>query len=122
MFRKGFTLLELLMVVVILAILAGITFGLLQAVESAKVRVTGIRIQGLGDQVSALVGTKGFPPATLEELAPQLDKTDGIKDGKFVDAWERPIEYRVDGRNFRIWSCGADGVSGTDDDVEYRRN
>ncbi|HVR87286.1 MAG TPA: prepilin-type N-terminal cleavage/methylation domain-containing protein [Planctomycetota bacterium] len=122
MFRKGFTLLELLMVVVILAILAGITFGLLQAVESAKVRVTGIRIQGLGDQVSALVGTKGFPPATLEELAPKLEKTDWIKDGKFVDAWERPIEYRVDGRNFRIWSCGADGVSGTDDDVEYRRN
>jgi len=122
MSRKGFTLLEVLMVLVILALLAGLTFGLFQTVESSKIRVSGTRVHGLGVQVGVLVKLKGFPPATLEELASRLDRTEWMKDGKFVDAWERPIEYRVDGKEFRVWSCGPDGVSGTDDDIEYKRN
>jgi len=122
MSRKGFTLLEVLMVLVILAILAGITFGFLQAVESSNIRISGTRVHGLGVQVGTLVQLKGFPPATLEELAPRLDRAEWMRDGKFVDAWGRPIEYRIDGKKFRLWSCGPDGVSGTDDDIEYIRN
>jgi prepilin-type N-terminal cleavage/methylation domain-containing protein len=122
MSRKGFTLLELLMVLVILAIVASMTFGLLQAVQSARVRGSEIRVQGLGVQVGTYAGLKGFPPATLEELGSRFQEPDWMKDGKFVDAWERPIEYRVDGKKFRVWSCGADGISGTDDDIEYKRN
>src|SRR5579862_5743971 len=123
MIRKGFTLLELLLVLVILALLAGLTFGLLHAsAESAKNRVTQIRIHTLGVQAATRSELMGFPPATLEELAPQLEKPEWMKDGKFCDAWERPIEYRVDGKIFRIWSCGADGISGTNDDLEYKRN
>src|SRR5579859_1965479 len=116
MSRKGFTLLEVLMGLVILAILAGLTLGFFQAAESSKIRVSGIRVHGLGVQVGMFVKLRGFPPATLEELASRLDRTDWMRAGKFVDAWDRPIEYRVDGKEFRVWSCGPDGVSGTGDD------
>lgn len=121
MSRKGFTLLEVLMVVVILAILASITFGYLRIVENGRWTSTHGRVHALGVEVGTVVGLKGFPPATLEELAARLNP-EWIKEGKFVDAWEHPIQYRVDGKNFQVWSCGPDGISGTDDDLPYKRN
>jgi general secretion pathway protein G len=120
--RKGFTLLEVLMVIVILSILASMTFGLLHVVESARISAAEGRVHTLGTQAATVAGLKGFPPATLEELAPRLEKPDWMKNGKFVDAWERPFEYHVDGKQFRLWSCGPDGISGTEDDLPYKRN
>ncbi|HUR37920.1 MAG TPA: prepilin-type N-terminal cleavage/methylation domain-containing protein [Planctomycetota bacterium] len=122
MARKGFTLLEVLMVVVVLSILASMSFGLLRVVENSKIAAVEGRVHTLGIQASTVAGLTGFPPATLEDLAPKLEKPEWIKDGKFVDAWEHPLMYRVDGKKFRLWSCGPDGISGTDDDLPYRRN
>ena len=122
MSRKGFTLVEVLMVVVILAILASMTFGYFRFVEGVRWNSSDTRVHALGVQVGTVVGLKGFPPATLEELASRLERPEWMKDGKFVDAWDRPIEYRVDGKKFRVWSCGPDGISGTDDDLPYKRN
>ncbi len=120
--RKGFTLLEVLMAVVILSILASMTFGLMRMAEYARVTSSEGRVHTLGTQAATVAGLKGFPPETLEELAPKLEKPEWIKDGKFVDAWERPFEYRVDGKQFKLWSCGPDGISGTEDDLPYKRN
>lgn len=122
MARKGFTLLELVLVVVVLLILAGMTLGLFRVVEGSRVRLAESQVHTLGTQAATVAGLKGFPPATLEELAPKLEKPEWIKDGKFVDAWQRPFEYRVEGKQFRLWSCGSDGISGTDDDLHYNRN
>jgi len=120
--RKGFTLLEVLMVIVVLTILASISFGLLRVAESSRIQFAQNQVDSLGFHVSKVAGLTGFPPETLEELAPKVERPDWIKNGKFVDAWERPIEYRVEGRKFRLWSCGPDGISGTDDDLPYKRN
>ena len=53
--------------------------------------------------------TFGRSALRLADRAARLDKPDWMKDGKFVDAWDRPIEYRVDGKKFQVWSCGPDG-------------
>ena len=34
----------------------------------------------------------------------------------------RPLEYAVAGKEFKLWSCGPDGVSGTRDDIHYEKN
>lgn len=122
MARKGFTLLEVVLVIVVLLILAGLTFGLLGVAQGQNVRLTQTRVHTLGCQAGTAVGLKGFPPGRLEDLPFAKDKPGWLVDGKFVDAWDRPFEYRVDGKKFRVWSCGPDGVSGTADDIEYTRN
>jgi prepilin-type N-terminal cleavage/methylation domain-containing protein len=118
----GFTLLEVLMVVVVLAILASMTFGYFHILDSARITSTQGRVHSLGIEVATVAKLKGFPPAALEELTSRLSQSGWIRDGKFVDAWDHPFEYRVEGKSFRLWSRGADGVSGTDDDLEYKRN
>src|SRR5258706_128282 len=104
----GFTLVEVLMVVVILAILASMTFGYFRAVEHAKVTSTRGRVHCLGIEAATVAKLKGFPPVTLEELASRLSQSGWVQDGKFVDAWDHPFDYRVEGKTFRLWSCGAD--------------
>ena len=118
MARKGFTLLEVLMVIAVLAILASMTFVVLRYVDGAKVTSTEGRVHVIGVEIGGL----RFAPEKLEELAPRLNQPGWIKEGKFVDAWDRPLEYRVEGKRFRLWSCGPDGVSGTADDLPYKRN
>jgi general secretion pathway protein G len=120
--RKGLTLLEVLAVMVILSILASMTFWLLGNVENSRITATDGQVRTLGLEAAMHAKLKGFPPAALEELAPRLDNPGWIKDGKFVDAWEHPIGYRVDGKNFTVWSWGPDGVSGTADDLKFERN
>jgi prepilin-type N-terminal cleavage/methylation domain-containing protein len=122
MSRKGFSLLELLIVVAVVAILAGIAFGMMNAIQSTRISSTEIRIHTIRCEVKTYAKLKGNPPATLEELAPRLDRSFWMKDGKFVDAWEQPLQYRVNGKEYDVWSCGPDGLSGTSDDIHYAKN
>jgi len=116
--RQGFTLLELVLVIVVLLVLAGLTFGLMQLAENGKVALTEGRIRALRFEARKVAGLKGFPPETLEALAPALEQPGWLSNGRFVDAWDRPLEYHVDGKRFRLWSCGPDGIPGTADDVD----
>jgi type II secretion system protein G len=122
MARKGMTLLEVLAVVVILAILASMVFGLMNVVESTRIRTTENNIHTLRCAVAEYRLTKGSLPARLEDLAKKLDGSVAMKDGKFVDAWGQPFVYQVDGKEFKVWSCGPDGKPGTGDDVRYEKN
>ena len=120
MSRKGFTLLELVLVVVVLLILAGMTFGLLSWVQRWRIEASEHEVFLVGMEASTVAKLKGFPPATLEELIPRLP-SQWIKDEKVVDVWGNPLQYRVDGKSFDLWSCGPDGISGTEDDLHYKR-
>jgi prepilin-type N-terminal cleavage/methylation domain-containing protein len=115
--RRGFTLLEVLLVVIVLAILASMLFGLMHFVESSRIEVARGRIQSLGFEVGNQVAVKGFPPATLAEAAKAIQQPEWVK-----DAWDNPVQYTVNGKQFKLWSFGPDGVSGTADDIVFKRN
>jgi len=119
---KGFTLVEVLVVIVVAAILTSFLFGMFLFVDHGRVSLTEARIHTLRCEVKKHAMLKGVPPATLEDLAKTLDQPGMMKDGKFVDAWERPLQYRVNGKEFKVWSSGRDGISGTADDVFYEKN
>src|SRR5258706_7923987 len=122
MARRGFTLLELVIVITVLAVLTSMVFGLLQFVEQGRKDVTDKRVLALGFEVKKQLGLKGFPPARLEDLAIAAEQPGWMKSGKLVDSWDRPLEYQVTGKQFTLWSCGPDGISGTADDIRYPRN
>ena len=113
----GFTLLEVLLVVVVLAILASMLFGLMHFVDSSRVTVAEGRINALGLEVEKQIGLKGFPPATLATVATAIKEPGWVQDD-----WGNAIQYTVNGKQFKLWSFGPDGVSGTRDDILYKRN
>ncbi|MCK5528180.1 MAG: type II secretion system major pseudopilin GspG [Kiritimatiellae bacterium] len=117
--RQGFTLIELMVVVVIIAALAGMVLPrLLPASDEAKKNISK------GDIASITVALKLYRlqndkyPSKSEGLAAlvpkQLEKIPH-------DPWKRPYKYRYPGTRstagFDIWSLGVDGNEGTEDDV-----
>jgi prepilin-type N-terminal cleavage/methylation domain-containing protein len=122
MSRRGFTLVEMLIAIAVLAILGGLVFGAWSVVDGQTRRaLTETRVHTLGCKVAEQVGIKGFPPAVLSDLAEAMGKPAWMSDGKFMDGWDRPFEYSVTGKQFRLWSPGPDGISGTADDIEFTR-
>jgi len=120
--RRGFTLVEMLVALLILIILAGIVFGAYSFVDTATRRqLTEGRVQALGIKATESLGIGGRPPAALMDLAPALGSPAWMRGGQCLDGWERPIRYSTRGTSFRIWSAGSDGIEGTADDIEFSR-
>jgi general secretion pathway protein G len=131
--RRGFTLVEILVVLAIIALLAGLTmthmdtlFGSSQG-EVAKIFVS----QSLKAPLFAYRAQMGDYPSTDEGLqalfvAP-ANKTSQWRgpyaDGKFpiLDPWGEPYQYKYPGTHnkagYDLWSKGPDKTDGTDDDI-----
>lgn len=131
--RAGFTLLEILVVLAIIGLLAGLAitnvdkiFGgaQIQTVqlfvrETVKTPLTAYRIS-MGDFPSTSDGLK----ALIERPATKSDRWNGpyFADGKMpLDPWGEPYQYAYPGtRNksgYDLWSKGPDKQSGTGDDI-----
>jgi general secretion pathway protein G len=128
---RAFTLLEVLMVLVILGMLAGIVVYQLGGVrEKAERDATAVNIAAVEGAIDLYHGAVGKYPTSLQELVTAPDdeidrqKWAGpyIKDAeKFKDAWGRPLDYKcpgdVNSNTYDLSSPGKDGQSGNDDDV-----
>ena len=113
--RRGFSLLELMVVILIMGVLSTIVgVNLFKQRDKANIRATGVQINNV---VSALKFYKldynDYPPSG------RLDLVEGELDGEAVDAWKHPLEYYypVNNGEYTIISAGKDGIMQTEDDI-----
>jgi general secretion pathway protein G len=118
--QRGFTLVELLLVLVILALIAGLVLpGIIGKAESAKVRAAGSQISRISMSVEAFYLDTGSTPDSLSELVNEPAGVSGwtgpyIKNSILKDPWGREYQFRSPGEHgdFDIYSFGADGQQG----------
>lgn len=117
---RGFTLVELLLVLVILALIAGLVLpGIIGKAESAKAKAASSQISRLSMSVESFYLDTGNTPSSLEELVNEPSGATGwngpyIKNSLLKDPWGQPYIYRVPGEHgdFDIQSYGADRQQG----------
>lgn len=117
--RAGFTLVELLLVLVILGLIAGLVLpGIIGKAESAKVKAAASQVSRLSMAVESYYLDTGSTPEALRQLVenPGQDGWNGpyVKESSLKDPWGRAYEYRYPGEHgeFDIVSLGADGQPG----------
>lgn len=128
---RGFTLIELMLVVAILGVL-----GMVVATEifpyfaKSQVTVAKTNIDILKQSVEAYRMDNYLKlPSTLDELLqpnenhmnkPYIEKAEDL-----IDPWGNPYQYIVQGNDFEIISYGADGMEGgegADADISSKGN
>ena len=116
----GFTLVELLLVLVILALIAGLVLpGIIGKAEGAKVRAASSQISRISMSVESFYLDTGSTPDSLEELVREPADVTGwngpyVKNSILKDPWGKAYQYRVPGEHgdFDVFSYGADGQQG----------
>ena len=114
--EDGFSLIEIMIVVVIMSILVGLVANSIwKAPDKARVTAAKVKINQLSLPLLEFSATKGGFPATEEGLD-ALVKEGFAKEKDTKDPWGNPFGYRFPGENdpadFEIWSYGADGKEG----------
>ncbi len=122
--RRAFTLLEVMLVLIILVVIAGFAIRNFSGVlEQANKRAATAQIAQLSSAVKQYQLLMQQLPQSLDALmtapADLANPGDWTKllDKIPSDPWNRPYEYKLNGSTFEIRSVGADGQSGTSDDV-----
>ena len=128
--RDGFTLIEVLLVLIILVVIGSIVApNMFGAKEKADMNVAKAQISVLKRAMKMYRLDMGGYPEKMEELRekpsdkdmaekwtePYLDEPLG------KDPWNNEYQYLAKGKKnpdgFDLWSNGPDGKSGTDDDI-----
>jgi general secretion pathway protein G len=127
--ENGFTLIEIMAVVLIMGFLAGIVgVAVVAQIDKARVTTTKTQIKQLEAALTFFQMENGFFPSTDQGLEALVEKPTGgreahsYREGGYLqggvvplDAWQSPYQYESPGqinRDYDIWSLGADGVAG----------
>ena len=130
--RRGFTLLELMLVMAILVILASLaTVAVLNVRRGADTDAAVVQINTLTQQCKAFKLNMGYFPNTLDDLIVQPQGTTPQKwRGPYMetsqiplDSWGNAFTYQADEMNnkVQIVSSGPDRQAGTADDISSVR-
>lgn len=126
--QAGFSLIEILIVVALIALIAGMVanqvFG---GQDRAKVKMAQSQLASLAGKIEQYEMDTGALPNSLSDLVAQSGSTKGwlgpySKESELKDPWNTAIEMRVPGENapFALISMGADrksGGTGVDADI-----
>ena len=122
--KKGFSLIEIMIVIIILGLLAGLVLpNLLGQGEQAKKKIVCIQMQSIKDALKNFKLQNGMYPTTEEGIQALVSNPDeekyksypagGFLDGKEPhDSWKNPFIYTNDDGVIDILSLGADGKEG----------
>ena len=126
--RRAFTLIELLLVLVILAVLAAVVVPKFTGrSEDAKIKATQAEITIIDSAIDRFEIDTGRLPSTDEgvgaliQAPPNVTNWKGpyLKKGLPKDQWNNPYVYRYPGQHnpdgFDLYSMGPDGRDGNDD-------
>ena len=120
----GFTLLELLVVLVILGLLASVTApAVARYLSGAKVDAAKLQIQNISTTLDMYRLDTGSYPATQDGLRALVQRPNGAQrwNGPYLrkpdmikDPWGREFQYRTPGEHaeVEVFSLGADNAAG----------
>jgi general secretion pathway protein G len=126
---RGFTLLELMVVLLILALIASIAAPqVTKHLRKAKIETAKIQIDALGAAVDSFNIDNGRYPTTEESLKALVEKPGDLKswDGPYikkkeslVDPWGQPYIYKHPGsaKEYDIYTLGSDKKEGGEGDA-----
>ena len=129
--KKGFTLIEIMLVVIIIGIIGAMVFPRLTG-HAREARITQARtqIEGFRSALQMYEMHNDRFPTTEQGLSalvtePSTNPPPNWR-GPYIetipdDPWGNPYQYRSpgqDGRDYEIVSYGPDGIEGTDDDIK----
>jgi len=128
--QRGFTLVELLVVMVILGLLASMVLpNFFRTSSKARVGIAKTQMSALGTALDSYALDTGRYPSSSEGLAALVEQPSGLDmwDGPYMkgarlpkDPWGNPFEYAGPGDSggggdYEIVSLGADGRRGGDE-------
>ena len=118
--RRGFSLIEIMLVVVIIGMLMGVAaYSMLGQGNKARIATTKMSLHTIDGALQQYNLEKGSYPASLSALT--SGSTPYLKLTNLTDGWKHPIWYAVPGPNgkpYSLYSAGPDGEAGTQDDID----
>lgn len=127
--RRGFTLLELLVVLSVMGLIAAIvTPQVINMLGGAKSKAAKLQIETLSTALAYYQLDVGAFPSQDQGLQALIAAPAGVanwrgpylrKRAHLLDPWGRPIGYRMPGRSspVELYSLGADGKEGGEGDA-----
>lgn len=126
--EAGFTLIEVMVVVVILALLAGIATRMVigRVAEARRTRVA-VDLKEIAGALKLYKLDNGVYPSTEQGLdalvspptvgiLPRRWNPEGYLEKVPLDPWGHPYLYLSDGKQYKLASLGADGEEGGEDE------
>lgn len=116
----GFTLVEIMVVIVILGLLATLVVqNVVGASDEARITKAKADVSTIAGAVKHYRATNGKLPDSLDVLTQKNERgTGNMLDDLPKDPWDHDYELRADGPNdWEVISLGPDGSPGTEDDI-----
>ncbi|MEJ6591822.1 MAG: type II secretion system major pseudopilin GspG [SAR86 cluster bacterium] len=131
---RGFTLIEIMVVVVILGILGSLIVpNIIGRPDEARATAARADIEAIGNALELYRLDNGDYPSTDQGLEALVTQPSGYPEPRRwnpegylkklpVDPWDEPYLYFSEDRNFEVYSLGSDrqeGGEGVDSDLRY---
>ena len=117
--RKGMTLIEIMIVLVIMAsVMTLVGVNVFGALDTGNEKTTTIQLQQFKSAIESYKLNYRKMPNSLDDLINTPDRRSLIdSDTVPKDGWDNDFSFEKNGNRIKIYSNGADGLPNTEDDI-----